>query len=288
MDLRDLKVGDLVKFDDFRDESGGWRKVRWGWLEDKDKFELNQGGGSEEDNSPPSNVGIVTQIFFPDPKTKKVSLNLEDDDNLNEVDIAHKDQVIKNITTEIRIGERAAAGGHGAGVDLEQPLDYPPQNVCIIHYLAGDGVTQQFSIEALVVYQHGPGRRDQLPGNPIVDKLTPKQIELYKNAMVRFKKITKDGMKGFPSAVIEGGRERTKKVASEFAYLINKYASELSELSGMSTRKKAMIGAAGLAGIGGVALGNYLTGGKKKKRKTKRKKTKRRRTKRRRTKKKIS
>jgi hypothetical protein len=48
----------------------------------------------------------------------------------------------------------------------------------------------------------------------------------------------------------------------------------------MSTRKKAMIGAAGLAGLGAVALGNYLSGGKKKKIKTKRRIKRRKSTKR--------
>jgi hypothetical protein len=51
--------------------------------------------------------------------------------------------------------------------------------------------------------------------------------------------------------------------------------------AGMSTRNKAMIGVGGLVGLGTVATaGNYLMGGKKKRRKTKRKRTKRRRTKR--------
>ena len=49
----------------------------------------------------------------------------------------------------------------------------------------------------------------------------------------------------------------------------------------MSTRKKAMFGVGGLVGLGTVATaGNYLMGGKKKKRRSKRKRTKRRRTKR--------
>ena len=58
---------------------------------------------------------------------------------------------------------------------------------------------------------------------------------------------------------------------------------------GMSKSKKAMIGVGGLTVLGGtVALGNYLMGGKKK-RKTKRKRTKKKRkTKRRRTKKKSN
>jgi hypothetical protein len=183
-------------------------------------------------------------------------------------------------------------------------------NIIVVHILVGKGTRESpyryigyraaegwsdigisYEIERRVMFWGPPVEEYMLrsDGIHVTQKISPdginkylKQVDLLlDNAKVR----EDNGEKVVGRA--QDDAETPDKFYEAGSAVIDRWRSFINQKNtggpyrGMSTRKKAMIGAAGLAGLGAVALGNYLSGGKKKRRKTKRKKTKRRRTKRR-------
>jgi hypothetical protein len=263
MDLKDLHVGDLVKFHD-----GG----HYMWL--KTESEMEEGTGDI------SNVGIVTQIINPVPERDEF-IGSDAPEDLAEFEIP-KQREIKALTAEIR--------RDNPELDAQRKI----QNICFIYHLNGEGTKDSPIAHSLWSLQHS--KVYNIVGS---DKVQHGDLNVEKLSHEEFKRFNEKYDDFFLEKMEEWVNENDTDPEGEvldimnFGELIDKYANDplkvrdtASSSSGMSTRKKAMIGAAGLAGLGAVALGNYLSGGKKKRRKTKRKKTKRRRTKRRRTKKK--
>jgi hypothetical protein len=270
MDLSKLNVGELVKFDNAGDGPA------WDWF-----------GDDAGDGGPNFNVGLVTQIIKPVPERQQY------------------------------IGE---AEVRGEGVD-QYAIDYNDveaffrryhvqmdklENICFIYHLDGEGDWDKDIVlrsKRLYTNTDDPEEIYLMPGVTLSGsmtnmlKLSPEEIQEFKHTMQRDEKQCREVMSEAENPARALAR-RQCEAALEFIELVKNYSTAYnpqqgdpdttSSSSGMSTRKKAMIGAAGLAGLGGVALGHYLSGGKKKKRKTKRKKTKRRGTKRRRTKKRKS
>jgi hypothetical protein len=265
MNLKDLYVGDLVKFNG---------DLEWEWLKTESEIEAGTG-----DNS---NVGIVTQISAPESERMMLISSDFPQDLLINADEAVRDR--------LPAIDRARAD--------------KIQNLCFIYHLTGEGtVRNPYNLESSTSYEFRDGSSSESDAAMDVEKLSHEEFKRFKlNLTKREVRMQNDldaarGLVEDLTVMFRNADLRQLEVSlqplKDFSQLIIKYANDppgdpdtTSSSSGMSTRKKAMIGAAGLAGIGGVALGNYLTGGKKKKRKTKRKKTKRRRTKRRRTKKK--